>query len=73
MIFSSARIDADRSIPICHDRPITALHPSGVVAGLEGAAVIATDAVISIAISIVTISVFGFAASSPHRCGPSPC
>jgi hypothetical protein len=56
MIFSSARIDADRSIPICHDRPITALHPSGVVAGLEGAAVIATDAVISIAISIVKIS-----------------
>jgi hypothetical protein len=58
---SSARIDADRSIPICHDRPITALHRSGVVAGLEGAAVIATDAVISVATSIIKISVFGLA------------
>ena len=36
------------------------MHPPGVVAGLEGVAVIA-DAVISVAISIVTISVFGLA------------
>jgi hypothetical protein len=38
-------------------------------AGLEGAAVIATDAVM-VATSIIKISVFGLAESSPRRCWP---
>jgi hypothetical protein len=40
-------------------------------AGLEGAAVIATDAVISVATGIIKISVFGLAGVSPRRYWPN--
>ena len=42
-------------------------------AGLQGAAVIATDALISIAVGIVRMSVFGYAGVIQRRSSPSGC
>ena len=41
--------------------------------GLEGTAVIATDATVSLGMGVVKLSVFGLPACSPRRCSSSAC